>query len=254
MTQEPLWVSNVDGSACLPPARNVGCFVEHGFDQGRLSCAVAYPIPPGFDPYTAWACQTRVGTRRGPPEGWVLLEATNRLRRLAILVMLTELPKLPRRSRRVTDQRWREPLRVVFMVTPLASSRARLSRRSRIASSPEKVRPTARSASLSARISSHAKWATVGLGCRPSMENRRSQAGVPMSTLRERWIALAFRAAATRGTTTLEFAFGNRRCHNALMTAHNPSGISFATRCVWLVVTMTRYPRQSHNPGPGLHG
>ena len=82
---------------------------------------------------------------------------------LTVLVMLAKFPKLPCRPRRKSDQRRRVFL-LAFLAAALASSRARLSRRSRMTTSPGTIRPAARSASLSARTSSHPAGAIGGVG------------------------------------------------------------------------------------------
>jgi hypothetical protein len=87
----------------------------------------------------------------------------NRLGALAILVMLAEGANLVRGPHRKADQRRCVSLRA-GLAAFLASSRARLSRSSRMTTSLGTMRPAAMSASLSARTSSHSAGTEAGVG------------------------------------------------------------------------------------------
>lgn len=160
-------------SAASQPARNVGRLVEHA-DNNRNCSIVSDPIATRLDPQAVGTGEVWIGALRREPRGRTCLDLptcllqrcdqpASRLGAFTVLVMLAKFPELPCRPRRKSDQRRRVFL-LAFLAAALASSRARLSRRSRMTTSPETIRPAARSASLSARTSSHPAGAMEGVG------------------------------------------------------------------------------------------
>jgi hypothetical protein len=124
-------------SAALQAARNVGGFVEHGDDHGRLGGVVGNPIPAGLHPSPAPPRNLWIGAGGGEAGGWIALDLplgflhggdqpANRLGAPKIFVMLAEGANLARGPRRKADQRRCVSLRA-GLAAFLASSRARLS-------------------------------------------------------------------------------------------------------------------------------
>ncbi len=123
------------------------------------------PIPASLDRQPVGTGETWIRARRRRSYVGVLFDltacllqrgdqSTCRLWAPKILVVLAEFPKLTLGQRGEADQRRRLPSRE-NLAAALASSRARLSLRSRRTTSPETIRPAARSASLSASALSH---------------------------------------------------------------------------------------------------